>query len=38
LFCFWDDVFWPDDPKLRAEFSESEWAAPLRACLKSRES
>jgi len=30
LFCFWDDVFWPDDAKLRAEFSESEWTALLR--------
>ena len=30
MFCFWNDVFWPDDPKLRAEFSETEWAALLR--------
>ena len=30
LFCFWDDAFWPDDAKLRADFSESEWTALLR--------
>jgi len=30
LFCFWRDVFWPDDAKLRAEFSEGEWTALLR--------
>jgi len=30
LFCMWDDVFWPDDAALRAEFSESEWSALLR--------
>ena len=30
LFCFWDDAFWPDDAKLRGEFSESEWTALLR--------
>jgi hypothetical protein len=27
LFCMWDEVFWPDDAALRAEFSESEWTA-----------
>lgn len=30
LFCFWDDVFWPDDKGLRAEFSDMEWTALLR--------
>ena len=30
LFCFWDDVFWPDDAKLRGEFSDNEWTALLR--------
>jgi hypothetical protein len=30
LFCAWDDVFWPDDTALRAEFSESEWVTLLR--------
>src|SRR4051794_9587958 len=28
LFC--DDVFWPDDAKLRTEFSDYEWTALLR--------
>ncbi len=27
LFCMWDEVFWPDDAALRAEFSETEWRA-----------
>lgn len=27
LFCMWDEVFWPDDAALRAEFSETEWTA-----------
>jgi hypothetical protein len=30
MFCFWDEVFWPDDAELRAEFSQSEWTALLR--------
>ena len=30
LLCFWDDVFWQNDAKLRTEFSESEWVALLR--------
>lgn len=30
MFCGWDEVFWPDHIELRAEFSETEWAALLR--------
>ena len=28
LFCQWaNDVFWPDDPRLRSLFSDAEWMA-----------
>jgi hypothetical protein len=27
LFCMWSEVFWPSDAELRAEFTETEWAA-----------
>lgn len=30
LFCFWDEVFWPEDKEMLSSFSPSEWQALLR--------